>query len=81
LTLRVLYFASLRDRAGAAAETVDLPSDADVAALWEAVQARHPRLRDVTVRPMAACDMTYAAWDRALAGVSEVAFLPAVSGG
>jgi molybdopterin converting factor small subunit len=30
---------------------------------------------------MAACDREYATWDRPLAGVREVAFLPPVSGG
>jgi len=81
MTVRVLYFASLKERAGASLESVELPETADVAALWEAVQARHPRLREMTTRPLAACDMAYAAWDHALAGVAEVAFLPPVSGG
>ena len=81
MTVRVLYFASLKERAGASLESVELPETADVAALWEAVQARHPRLREMTTRPLAACDMTYAAWDRPLGGVLEVAFLPPVSGG
>jgi molybdopterin synthase sulfur carrier subunit len=81
MIVRVLFFASLRERAGAASETVEVDETADVAALWEALQARHPRLREVTIRPLAACDMTYAPWDRSLLGVSEVAFLPPVSGG
>jgi molybdopterin converting factor subunit 1 len=81
LTLRVLYFASLRDRAGRREETVSLPPPADVAALWARLQEMHPRLKEVTVRPMVACDRAYAAWDRTLDGVEEVAFLPPVSGG
>jgi molybdopterin synthase sulfur carrier subunit len=81
MTIRVLYFASLKERAGASLESVELPETADVATLWEAVQAKHPRLREMTTRPLAACDMTYASWDHALAGVAEVAFLPPVSGG
>lgn len=81
MIVRVLYFASLRERAGAAFETVEVPETADVAALWEMLQSAHPLLREVTIRPLAACDMTYAAWDRPLRGVYEVAFLPPVSGG
>jgi molybdopterin synthase sulfur carrier subunit len=81
MIVRVLYFASLRERAGAAAETVEVDETADVAALWEALLSRHPQLRDVRIRPLAACDMTYVSWDRPLRGVSEVAFLPPVSGG
>lgn len=81
MTLRVLYFASLKDRAGVSDETIDVPDATDVAALWSALQDRHPRLRDMTTRPLAACDMAYASWDRRLDGVVEVAFLPPVSGG
>jgi len=81
MIVRVLYFASLKDRAGASEETVEVPETSDVAALWATLQERHPRLREVTTRPLAACDMTYAAWDRSLRGVVEVAFLPPVSGG
>jgi molybdopterin converting factor subunit 1 len=81
MIVRVLYFASLKERAGAAEETVDVPQTADVAALWSVVQERHPRLREATSRPLAVCDMAYSAWDRPLNGVAEVAFLPPVSGG
>jgi len=81
LIIRVLYFASLRDRVDAAEERIDVPPAADVAALWAIVQERHPRLREMTSRPLAACDMAYASWDRPLGGVVEVAFLPPVSGG
>lgn len=81
MIVRILYFASLRDRAGSSEETLEVPDTADVAALWASLQDRHPRLREMTTRPLAACDMAYATWDRSLAGVSEVAFLPPVSGG
>ena len=81
MIVRILYFASLKDRAGASEETIEVSDSSDVAALWAALQARHPRLREAVARPLVACDMTYAAWDRPLLGVSEVAFLPPVSGG
>ena len=81
MMVRVLYFASLKDYAGSAEEAVEVPEGTDVAALWDSLQRMHPRLREVTIRPLAACDMAYAPWDRPLRGVSEVAFLPPVSGG
>jgi molybdopterin synthase sulfur carrier subunit len=81
LIVRVLYFASLRERAGAAEETIEVSQVADVAALWAELQDRHPGLRELSSRPLAACDMSYATWDRSLRGVAEVAFLPPVSGG
>jgi molybdopterin synthase sulfur carrier subunit len=81
MTVRVLYFASLKDRAGASLETLEIDDGATVTALWQLVQERHPALRAMTTRPLAACDLAYASWDRPLRGVSEVAFLPPVSGG
>jgi molybdopterin converting factor small subunit len=79
--VRVVYFASLKDRAGSFDDVFEVPETCDVAALWALAQERHPALRAVTTRPLAACDMTYAAWDRSVGGVHEVAFLPPVSGG
>ncbi len=81
MTLRVLYFASLRDRTGVGEETVEIASGTDVSALWSMLGDRHPRLSAAGVKPLVACDRTYAAWDRVLDGVAEVAFLPPVSGG
>ncbi|HEX4823400.1 MAG TPA: MoaD/ThiS family protein [Candidatus Polarisedimenticolaceae bacterium] len=81
MTVRVLWFASLRDRTGSREETLEIQPTDDVEALWHRLTALHPRLRDVTVRPLVACDRAYAAWDRPLQGVREVAFLPPVSGG
>jgi len=81
MTLRVLYFASLKDRAGLSEETVDVSPSTDVTGLWSRLTERHPGLAGTPVRPMVACDMVYSAWDRPLDGVTEVAFLPPVSGG
>ena len=81
MTLRVRYFASLRDRVGAGEETLEVPPGTDVRGLWSMLRARHPGLAASGVKPLAACDLTYAAWDRILDDVTEVAFLPPVSGG
>nr|WP_225583227.1 MoaD/ThiS family protein [Pseudoxanthomonas sp. PXM02] len=78
-TLTLLYFASLRERAGVASETVDIAA-ADLAGLYGDAQARHgfswPRehLR-------VAVDGEFARWDDAPKAGSEVAFIPPVSGG
>ncbi|HVQ35531.1 MAG TPA: MoaD/ThiS family protein [Candidatus Bathyarchaeia archaeon] len=81
MTLRVLYFASLKDRARAAEEAVDVPAGTTVGALWEELSRRHPGLASFTARPLVACDKTFAAWETSLDGVREVAFLPPFSGG
>lgn len=78
-TVTLLYFASLRERAGVASESVATAA-ADLAALYAEVQARHgiawPRehLR-------VAVDGEFARWSDAPADGSEVAFIPPVSGG
>ncbi len=81
MDIEVRFFASLVDRVGASTETMEIRAGSDVRALWELLVERHPRLGDLPFRPMVACDMVYAEWDRKLDGVREVAFLPPVSGG
>lgn len=74
----VLYFASLRDAAGVASETVE--AQADLRALYEALRARHgfalPR-----ERLRVAVDGEFARWDQPVRAGSEIAFIPPVSGG
>ena len=81
MTLRVLYFASLRDRAGVREESLEMPEGSTAADLWDALGRRHPDLARFQPRPLVACDKTYATWETRLDGVREVAFLPPVSGG
>ena len=79
MTYRLLYFASLRDTAGCADETV--MSDAcDARALYAQLAARHT----FTLPPerlRVAVNGAFAEWDRPLADGDEIAFLPPVSGG
>jgi len=81
MRIEVRYFASLVQRTGRGTETVELESGADVTALWRDLVARHPGLGDLPYRPLVACDLDFASWDRPLDDVREVAFLPPVSGG
>ena len=81
MVVEVRFFASLAELTGCRAESVELDPSADVSVLWRLLIERHPGLGEVGFRPMVACDMVYADWDRGLAGVREVAFLPPVSGG
>lgn len=75
----VLYFASLRDAAGAASEVVDC-NDGDLRALYEVLRARHGFVLN-SDRLRVAVDGAFAHWDDALVAGSEVAFIPPVSGG
>ena len=78
-TLKVLYFASLRDAAGRADETIDTAAT-DLRALYGALDARHGFALPVE-RLRVAVDGAFARWDDAPAEGSEVAFIPPVSGG
>ena len=79
MRLKLLYFASLRDAAGVAAEDIDTEA-ADLAALYDGLRARHgfalPR-----ERLRVAVDGAFASWGDAPRAGSEVAFIPPVSGG
>ena len=79
MTVKVLYFASLRDAAGVAEEVVHSGA-VDAAALYAELQARHGFTlpRD---RLRVAIDGAFAQWNDALREGSEVAFIPPVSGG
>lgn len=78
MSVTVLYFASLRDTAGVAAETVDLPQS--LPALYEMLRARHEFTlpRD---QLRVAVDGEFTNWDAAVRDGAEIAFIPPVSGG
>ena len=79
MIFRVLYFASLADRAGCAEE--DFQSDAmDVASLYEDVRQHHA-LEMKADRLRAAVNGSFVDWNHRLDSGDEVAFLPPVSGG
>lgn len=78
-TVTLLYFASLRDRAGVEREFV-ATSAADLRALYDDARARHGFVLPVE-KLRVAVDGAFARWDDAPRDGSEVAFIPPVSGG
>ena len=83
--IRVLYFARIRQIAGRAAEEVDMPATvATVRDLIAFLSARDENVAAALADPRtlkAAVDQTHVALDAPLAGASEVAFFPPVTGG
>jgi sulfur-carrier protein len=79
MNYRLLYFASLRDRTGCDAETLDSAA-ADPRALYAEVARRHG-LVIAMERLRVAVNGEFAGWDRPLADNDEIVFLPPVSGG
>ena len=80
-TVEVRFFASLVELVGANRVRLEVQPTDTIEELWAALAGRYPGLNDLPFRPLVACDLDYATWDRNLEGVSEVAFLPPVSGG
>jgi molybdopterin synthase sulfur carrier subunit len=75
----VLYFASLRDAAGLAAEPVETAA-LDLLGLYNELQARHG-LPFPARQLRVAVDGDFARWDDTPREGSEIAFIPPVSGG
>ena len=79
MLVKVLYFASLRDAAGIAGETLETQAP-DLRALYAQLQARHGFALPVD-RLRVAVDGAFADWNAAPVQGSEIAFIPPVSGG
>lgn len=83
--LTVLYFAWVRERVGAARETLRPPAEVatagDLAAWLTTRGPRYAAAFDDLAAIRVALDQTHAELDAPLAGVREVAFFPPVTGG
>ena len=85
VTVRLLYFAWVREKLGRAEETVTLPAElTTVADLITWLGRRGPEYLDVFSRPgivRAAIDQKHVAASALVAGAREIAFFPPVTGG
>jgi molybdopterin converting factor subunit 1 len=77
----VRLFARLRDIAGAAELTRDLPAGATIGSLWRQLAAEFPDLAQYERSISSAVNLDYARMDHAVSEGDEIAFLPPVSGG
>jgi molybdopterin converting factor subunit 1 len=81
MRVTVRLFARLREAAGEAAWTVELPADATVADVWQAVVDLHEALAPFGGSISAAVNADFARMSAPVHDGDEVAFLPPVSGG
>lgn len=81
MQVNVLFFATLKDRAGLSRTTLTLPAGATVAALREALAAALPGLTPALPTALVSVNHEYAFNEDALKDGDEVALFPPVSGG
>jgi molybdopterin synthase sulfur carrier subunit len=81
-SLRVLYFAGLRDAVGLAEETVELPEGVDtIRALADHLAVRHPAYAQRRAHVRIARNEAFANDDEPVANGDVVALIPPVAGG
>ena len=81
MTITVKLFALLRDRAGTADATLDLPAGSDVAAAVARLAERIPALASMLPRTAVAVNREYVNRSTELHDGDELALIPPVSGG
>ena len=81
MKVRLLFFAVLRDIAGADERELSLPDGATARDVWQSLRTTYPKLADYTQPPLTAINESYAAPDTHLRDGDELAFIPPVAGG
>jgi len=81
MAVTLLYFSTLRTRAGSARETLDLPEPITVARLRQMLAERHPALAEALPSSVVAVNHDFAFDESTIADGDEVALFPPVSGG
>ncbi len=85
MSVKILYFAWVREKTGKAEEILDLPAGiSTVADLVAWLKERGPEYAEAFARPgvvRAAVDQTHVQPTASVAGAREIAFFPPVTGG
>ncbi len=81
MRVRVLFFGMLKEFAGRASDTLDMPEGASVTDVLKHYESKIPRLKEVLPSLALAVNQQYAGAGTKLHSNDEVALLPPVSGG
>jgi molybdopterin converting factor subunit 1 len=81
MTVRLRFFASVRERLRRAESELALADRATVEDLWQALCEEHPELRALGASMSFAVNREYVERDHRLSDGDEVALIPPVSGG
>ena len=77
VSIRVKFFAGLRERLGRGEAEVRVPVGSDLRAVWRAASGD----ADIPPRLLVAVNQAYAGWEQGVTAGDEVAFFPPVTGG
>jgi len=77
VSIKVRYFASLKESLGRDSDTLDFEQSISVAEAW----VRAVPAKEMPVNILAAVNMQYVSLDQQVADEDEVAFFPPVTGG
>jgi len=81
MTVRLLFFAVLRDIAGSDRRELSLPEGTTAREVWQSLRTEFTKLAEYTQPPMTAVNESYADPDVVLRDGDELAFIPPVAGG
>lgn len=81
MTIKVKFFAILRERVGASEITQEMAEGSTVQHLWEFLQRNYPQLATISMKLLYAVNRDYVNGDHVLQDQDEVVFVPPVSGG
>jgi len=79
--IKLLFFATIRDRAGTKSLEIDIPVDLTILGLKEKLSTDYPNLKDSMKSVLITINREYAFDDAVVPLNAEVALFPPVSGG
>jgi molybdopterin converting factor subunit 1 len=79
--VKLLFFATLRDRAGTKSMELDIPADLTVRGLKEKLSNDYPNLKESMASVLISINREYAFDDAVIPANAELAMFPPVSGG
>lgn len=79
--IKLLFFATIRDRAGTKSLEIDIPANLTILELKEKLSMDYPNLKDSMKSVLITINREYAFDDAVVPSNAEVALFPPVSGG
>jgi molybdopterin converting factor subunit 1 len=79
--VKLLFFATIRDRAGTKSMELDVPEDMTVQGLMDKISTEYPKLKESMSSVLVTVNREYAFEDAVIPPNAEIGMFPPVSGG